>query len=100
MSRAGVPAELGLARDPRLLGIALSRIDLCQGRRLDVVDAADARLQQGFHAFEPDIPLRWTNGNAVLPIELFNAFDGPLQVTLHIAGSTQYPLLHDTETAA
>jgi hypothetical protein len=95
-----VPAELGLARDPRLLGTALSRIDLSQGRRLDVVDVADVRLHQGFHAFEPDISLRWTNGDAVLPAELFAAFDGPLQITLHIAGSTQYPLLHDIETAA
>jgi hypothetical protein len=100
VSRAGVPAELGFARDPRLLGVALHRIELCQGTRLRVVDISDPRLTAGFHAFESDISLRWTNGEAILPAELFEAFDGPLQVVLHLAGSTQYLLLHDMETAA
>jgi hypothetical protein len=31
LSRAGVQSELGLARDPRLLGVALRRIMLWRG---------------------------------------------------------------------
>jgi autotransporter-associated beta strand protein len=36
VSRAGVPCELGLARDPRALGVALRRIVLWQGARIRV----------------------------------------------------------------
>jgi hypothetical protein len=100
VSRACVPAEHGLARDSRALGVALCRIDLRQGDRCEVVDAADARLGQGFHTFEAAISVRWTDGDAVLPATLFGAFDGPMQVVLHIGGTTRYPLYPDAEKAA
>jgi hypothetical protein len=99
-SRASVPAELGFARDPRLLGVALHRIELRQGLRRDVVDSADTRLVEGFHAFEPDLAVRWTNGDAILPDSVFETFEGPLRVVLHIGGSTRYPLLQALGTAA
>ena len=38
VSRSAVPAELGLARDPRSLGIALRQLIIRQGARFQVVD--------------------------------------------------------------
>jgi hypothetical protein len=44
--------------------------------------------------------VRWTDGDAVLPATLFDAFDGPLQIVLHIGGTTRYPLYHAGDKAA
>ena len=82
----------GLARDPRVLGVALRRIVLRQGTRLRVIEAADASLTDGFHAFEADNGLRWTDGDAALPAALFDGFDGPVELVLHVGGTTRYPL--------
>jgi ELWxxDGT repeat protein len=93
VSRAGAPGELGLARDPRVLGVALKRITLRQGRRLRVTEAADPILAEGFHGYEPANKLRWTDGDARLPAMLFKGFDGPMELLLHVGGAAQYPLL-------
>jgi hypothetical protein len=98
VSRHGVPQELGLARDPRPLGVALRRIVLRQGVRLVVVEAEDARLAQGFHLYEHDVGVRWTNGEGVLPAELFERFTGPVELELHLGGTTHY--LADPEVLA
>jgi hypothetical protein len=90
VSRIGVPQELGWARDPRALGVALRHMVLRQGARLAVVEAEDARLVRGFHAFEPDVGVRWTDGEGVLPAELFHGFSGPVELELHLGGTTQY----------
>ena len=98
VSRDAVPAELGLARDPRSLGIALRRIVARQAARLTVIEAADARLTQGFHGFEPEAGspheaqpgFRWTDGHAVLPAAAFAGFTGPFAVELHLTGQTRY----------
>ena len=92
VSRSGSPAELGLMRDPRELGVAVWRIALRQGSRFCVVEAADALLAEGFHAFEAENDFRWTDGDAALPDRLFAGFDGPTELVLHIGGTTQYPL--------
>jgi hypothetical protein len=92
MSRAGSPAELGLARDPRVLGVAVRQIRLWQGRRLRVLDAADESLVVGFHAFEPDNGYRWTDGDAPLPPTLFANFEGACQLELLLGGGMRYPL--------
>jgi len=91
LSRSGVPQELGLARDARPLGVALRRVVLRQGARLAVLEAGDPRLTQGFHGFEPELGLRWTNGDAALPAGVFDSFDGPTDVEVHLGGATQYP---------
>ena len=70
-SRSAIPQELGLARDPRLLGVAVRRIVLAQPRGQRLIDADAASLSDGFHAFERDNGLRWTNGDAGVPRELF-----------------------------
>ena len=90
VSRAVVPQELGLARDPRSLGVTLRQITLWQGTRCRVVDADDATLADGFHDYEADDAIRWTDGAAVLPATLFEGIDGPFDLILHIAGGTSY----------
>ena len=56
--------DLGLARDPRSLGVALRRVTVRQGTRFVVLKADDARFADGFHSHEPTAALRWTNGYA------------------------------------
>jgi Hint domain len=92
ISREGVPAELGLVRDSRSLGVAIRRIQVTRGRHLDLVEADDARLVDGFHGYEPVEDLRWTNGNAGLPTDLFSGFIEPIELRLHVTGSMSYPL--------
>jgi hypothetical protein len=60
------------------------------GARLVVVEADDARLAQGFHAYEHEIGVRWTDGEGVLPAEVFEGFGGPVELELHLGGTTQY----------
>jgi hypothetical protein len=90
-SRVGVPSELGIARDPRSLGVALRRVAIRQGAKFMLLDAADDRLTVGFHAYEADCHLRWTDGCAELPAEAFARFDKGAEVMLHLGGATQYP---------
>jgi hypothetical protein len=90
LSRSAVPLELGLARDARELGVAVRRLRARKGSRARVIEAEDARLTDGFHAFESDEGIRWTNGDAALPAELFEGFKGEVEVAIHLAGSTQY----------
>jgi hypothetical protein len=97
VSRAGAPAELGLARDPRILGVAVQRIALRQGTRYRVMEAGDALLSEGFHAFEQDNGLRWTDGDACVPTALFDGFDGAVELALHVGCTTQYPLFGKAE---
>jgi hypothetical protein len=91
-SRDGVPEQLGFARDPRSLGVALRRIEISHGRKLTSIDARDERLRDGFHGYEPDGDLRWTNGDALIPDAAFAGVTGAMVVGLHVAGTTIYPL--------
>ena len=91
VSRETVPTELGLARDPRSLGVAFKRVSVAQSWKLTLIEADDARLVDGFHDYEPYNDLRWTNGNAMLPAELFRGFEAGAVVQLHLAGATTYP---------
>jgi Hint domain len=92
-SREAAPAELGLARDPRSLGVALRHIAIRQGSKFVVLKASDPRLVDGFHAYESSDDLRWTNGCATLPAQAFQPFQGPVEVVLHLAATIQYPHL-------
>jgi hypothetical protein len=99
VSRAAAPAELGLARDPRVLGVAVRRIELRRGSRMRVASANDVRLSRGFHSFEADNDFRWTDGCGLLPSTLFDGLDGPANLVLEIACTTQYPLFGEMEAA-
>jgi hypothetical protein len=90
-SRSGVPSELAIARDPRSLGVALRQVVLRQGAKFMLIDADDERLTAGFHAYEADANLRWTDGSAELPIAAFARFDKSAEVMLHLGGATRYP---------
>jgi hypothetical protein len=48
-------------------------------------------LTAGFHAYEAECNLRWTDGSAELPVEAFARFDEGAEVRLHLGGTTQYP---------
>lgn len=91
-SRAGVPSELGTVRDPRTLGVALRQVLLWQGTMLRLIDASDASLIRGFHPFEADDGIRWTNGAGYLPAALFDGVTGPCQLELRLGCATRYPL--------
>ena len=100
VSHAAAPAELGLARDPRVLGVALRGIVLRQGSWFRTIAVTDPALTEGFHAFEPDIGLRWTDGDAALPTSLFGELDGPKELVLHVGATTSYPLLEKAPSRA
>jgi Hint domain len=100
VSRDSVPAEFGLARDFRSLGVALRWIELSQGPKVTLVEADDARLADGFHLYESDGNLRWTNGDAQLPDELFSGFSRDFDVVLYVAATTRYPLVSARRAAA
>jgi hypothetical protein len=90
VSRSVVPQELGIARDPRCLGVAVKRIAVRQGSRFRVMLAGDGRLADGFHACETERSLRWTNGDAAIPPALFNGFTGRRELVIHVAATSHY----------
>ncbi|HEY1412840.1 MAG TPA: Hint domain-containing protein, partial [Rhodopila sp.] len=99
VSRHAVPAELGLSRDPRRLGVAIRQVVLTRGPRMAIVDAYDDRLTQGFHDYEPDEGIRWTSGDATLPHEAFAGFAENTMLELHLGGATTYRLLPEAAAA-
>jgi T5SS/PEP-CTERM-associated repeat protein len=99
-SRAASPAELGLARDPRCLGVAIRRIELRRGAHLRLLEADDPRLCHGFHAFEQDNVFRWTDGDAAVPAEALSGLDGAIELELHVASTARYPEDGKAELAA
>ncbi len=90
VSRAAAPDELGVSRDPRVLGVALRRIVLLEGARSSVVKAPDSCLVEGFHGFESTGGLRWTNGDALLPVAFHNQCPEVANLLLHICATTRY----------
>jgi hypothetical protein len=90
-SRSAVPQDLGVARDPRPLGVAVRQIMLGGPHApMRAARADDARLRDGFHAYEPECGIRWTNGDAAIPAALLTRLTGPLLCTLEIGATTQY----------
>ena len=90
VSRSAAPAELGLSREPRCLGVALRQIMVTQGKRIRTIEADNASLTIGFHDFEVENGIRWTNGDATVPFALFDGFTGPMEITTRLAGITSY----------
>jgi hypothetical protein len=89
-SRATVPQEIGVARDARLLGVAVRRIVLAQARRKRAIAAESASLVDGYHLFEPNNDIRWTDGDAAVPASLFAGISGPSMLILQLGSATQY----------
>jgi hypothetical protein len=89
-SRAAAPAEIGLARDPRVLGVALWRVIVRAGTQFRTMEAADESLVDGVHAYEPETGVRWTNGDAPVPTAWLEGWAGPIELVLHLRGATSY----------
>ncbi|HUN44035.1 MAG TPA: hypothetical protein VMU81_27400 [Acetobacteraceae bacterium] len=89
-SHAAVPAELGVARDPRPLGVAVRQIELWQNAKVRVLPAEDAVLVGGFHDYEPDCGWRWTNGDAPIPAVLLAGLSGTLEVVVRVGSFAHY----------
>jgi hypothetical protein len=89
ISRAGSPDELGIARDPRLLGVALRQAVVWRGPQMRLIEASDPALGRGFHQFEKTNCLRWTDGDALLSARLFDGIDGACDVELHVGCTTR-----------
>jgi len=100
ISRAAVPAEFGLARDPRSLGVALRQITVRQGTKFVTIAPEALQSHRGFHAFEPDGCISWTDGDAMIPHEIFAGFAGPVEILLHVAGTARYLDEGDARRAA
>jgi len=90
VSRSAVPQELGIARDARLLGVAVKQMVLAQARRQRTLSADAACLTDGYHDFEPANGIRWTCGDAAVPAELFAGTERAAMLILHLGGMTEY----------
>jgi hypothetical protein len=90
VSRRGVPQELGFARDARSLGVAVKQMTLVQGARQRTLDANAASLDDGYHAFEADSGVRWTDGDAGVPAILFDGIDRAAMLIVQLGGTTRY----------
>ena len=44
--------------------------------------------------------LRWTEGDAALPAALFEAFEGPAELVLYLAGTTHFALFEAAQRVA
>jgi hypothetical protein len=89
-SRLAVPQELGVARDPRCLGVAVKRIAVRRGTRFKVLLAGDASLRDGFHPVEAESGLHWTDGDAIVPAGVFAGFAGECEVVVQVDGTALY----------
>ena len=87
---SGERREIPISRDPRSLGVALRRIEMQRGKARVAIDAGDSRLTEGFHSYEPDAGIRWTNGCATLPADLVPGGRGALKLVLTLGGATRY----------
>ncbi len=54
------------------------------------IEADSALLVDGYHKFEAENGIRWTDGDAAVPAELLPGISGPCMLTLHIGAATQY----------
>jgi hypothetical protein len=83
-----------------MLGVALQWVELGQGPKVTRIEADDDRLEDGFHLYEPDGNLRWTDGDAGLPAALFSGFGRDTDVVVYVAYTTRYPLFGDARNRA
>ena len=99
-SRAAVPQDLGIARDPRMLGVAVRRIVFAQPWRQRVICPDAQSLTDGYHEFEATNGLRWTDGDATVPSWLFANMDGPAMLMVQPGATTWYPDQRAVDQAA
>ncbi len=89
LSRASSPCEtIGpFVDDRRPLGLSIGRIGVGIGRRRrPFVEHLQASALGGWHAIEPGACSRWTNGDAVLPVDLSDGEPAFLDIEVCQAG--------------
>jgi hypothetical protein len=88
-SRAAAQDELGRFRDPRRLGVAISRIAFfCDGACRLALGAAELNAP-GLHGYEPLEDCTWTDGHAVLPNTMYAGL-GANVLHVHLLHTTHY----------
>lgn len=90
VSRAGSPADVKpWLDDRRTLGVAVSRVVIRSGDDYADIAVDHPALRQGWHAVESEgrAMWRWTDGNAILPIE---ASTRPVTIEVHVRQSGTY----------
>jgi hypothetical protein len=87
-SRSAVPQDLGLARDPRVLGVAVRQYVFGQPWRTYTAEAVVRA--DGYHDYEPADDIRWTTGNAAIPASLFAGMNGPGVLIVDLGSATRY----------
>jgi hypothetical protein len=70
--------------------VAVRRLVLAQARRQRAVNAEAPSLTDGYHAFEAVGSIRWTDGDAAVPTELFAGMSGSGMLMVQLGGATQY----------
>jgi len=83
-----------------MLGVAVRRLVLAQGVRLRLMEAEDVRLIEGYHAFETDIGIRWTDGDAAVPADLFADMTAEGMLQVYLGAATRYADLGNLGQAA
>ncbi|MDO6413647.1 Hint domain-containing protein [Sphingomonas sp. BIUV-7] len=66
-SKSVIPAEIGMCRDHRRLGVAIRRYWIEDATSRDMVPFHSSALTNGFYAPEEKDGIRWTDGSAALP---------------------------------
>jgi hypothetical protein len=87
-SRAACQDELGRARDPRRLGVAIAELVLRRGNDQQVIGAEALAAYPGSHAYEASENCTWTDGALRLPAALFNH---PATLQIRLRHTTHYP---------
>jgi hypothetical protein len=82
VSRAAVPATLGISDDRRRLGFCVHGLCLAQGARVFDIPLRSETFLDGFHPCEED-RFRWTSGDALLPPEVMCGFEGEVELTVN-----------------
>jgi len=100
-SRSGVPSLLGITRhDHRRLGVALAGIELHQSGIATSVDY-DAALLAEAGCYPAEGGYCWTDGEVVLPADLFVHLGGPFALIVHTERpGMRYPLAAPLPRAA
>jgi hypothetical protein len=89
-SRSVVPAELGMTKDVRRLGVHVHRLVFRAPGVLVEIGASAAGLARGWH--RPEGAARWTDGAAVVPPGLFRWIGQDFELALHVPPTTlRYP---------
>ena len=94
-SRTARPSETvgPFLDDRRELGVLVGRIGISEGRRrvLSTMHLTDTALS-GWHGLEDQASCRWTNGEALVPVDLAWSEGRPVFLDIEVIGAGPYPL--------